>query len=358
MVAVCIMILKARAGTDFRAVFLDVGQGDAILLQMKGASFLVDGGSSSVDGLWSRRISPALKYYGIDRLDGVFVTHGDSDHISGLREWLEGYETNLCGANCGDVSGDTIFLGAAASREAGARAGADDAAPDEPAAALGALAKEKGFQVTVLRPGQSVYVSNGSDFGGSDFGGSDHGGSDYGSGGHGSDHGSGGHNVPGGAGKTYRITCIYPSDQEVSVLQGDRNMCSMVLEVQAGDVRLILTGDLEKEGETALCARLKNSGWDAGNGDSAAGQAQVRTEKTILKVGHHGSANATSEALLELVLPDLAVISCGLGNSYGHPSQKVLQRLEAAGAAVWRTDLQGCCVVVMGSGSMADGTLK
>ncbi|MGN0396139.1 MAG: DNA internalization-related competence protein ComEC/Rec2, partial [Coprococcus sp.] len=70
----------------FRMVFLDVGQGDGILISTEmGTNILIDGGSSSNDKLGEYIILPAIKYYGMSSLDYVFVSHGDEDHISGIK---------------------------------------------------------------------------------------------------------------------------------------------------------------------------------------------------------------------------------------------------------------------------------
>jgi competence protein ComEC len=61
---------------------------------------------------------------------------------------------------------------------------------------------------------------------------------------------------------------------------------------------------------------------------------------TVLKVPHHGSANGVDEFFIE-VDPEMAVISCGVGNSYGHPAQSTLDILENIGTDVHRTDLEG-----------------
>ena len=60
----------------------------------------------------------------------------------------------------------------------------------------------------------------------------------------------------------------------------------------------------------------------------------------ILKVSHHGSAEGTSEELLEVIQPRLAIVSVGK-NSYGHPTKVVLDRLKKFGVEIWRTDVQG-----------------
>lgn len=68
-------------------------------------------------------------------------------------------------------------------------------------------------------------------------------------------------------------------------------------------------------------------------------------EYTVLKVGHHGSKGSTSEMFLDKIRPQLAVISCGYRNMYGHPHRSTLQRLENAGCKVLRTDESGCVQV-------------
>lgn len=61
----------------------------------------------------------------------------------------------------------------------------------------------------------------------------------------------------------------------------------------------------------------------------------------ILKVGHHGSATSTGLSFLQEVKPEHAIISCGTGNKYGHPTSEVLNRLATVGSAVYRTDTNG-----------------
>ena len=61
----------------------------------------------------------------------------------------------------------------------------------------------------------------------------------------------------------------------------------------------------------------------------------------VLLVGHHGSKYSTCSELLEATAPDVAIISVGADNGYGHPTLEVLDRLEQAGCAVYRTDLHG-----------------
>jgi competence protein ComEC len=102
-----------------------------------------------------------------------------------------------------------------------------------------------------------------------------------------------------------------------------RNDDSVVLEVVYGDVAMLLTGDISADIERAVVPRLT--------------PARIR----VLKVAHHGSRTSSSPALLESWRPQFAVISCGRGNRFGHPTPEVLHRLAAIGATILRTDLDG-----------------
>ena len=73
------------------------------------------------------------------------------------------------------------------------------------------------------------------------------------------------------------------------------------------------------------------------------GRAEPRLR--VLKVGHHGSRTATAGAWLDALRPELAMISVGRANLFGHPSPEVLSRLEGAGARIFRTDADGAIAV-------------
>ena len=107
---------------------------------------------------------------------------------------------------------------------------------------------------------------------------------------------------------------------------GDLNDYSVVLRLVYGADSFLFTGDAEETSEEEMLSR----GWTL--------------NATVLKCGHHGSETSTSQPFLDAVRPQYAVISCGVDNDYGHPDQVTLDRLEAAGAEVFRTDLQGTIV--------------
>lgn len=106
------------------------------------------------------------------------------------------------------------------------------------------------------------------------------------------------------------------------------NDASLVLMVQHGAVRMLLTGDAEREEEEWLLQR-----W--GNGLAA----------HVLKVGHHGSRTSSGEAFLDAVRPEIALVSVGADNRYGHPAPGVLARLRERQVQLLRTDRDGSIVV-------------
>ena len=112
----------------------------------------------------------------------------------------------------------------------------------------------------------------------------------------------------------------------------DTNDTSIVLRVDHGENSFLFTGDMETTAEKDLL------------------EAGCYLDVDVLKVGHHGSDTSTGYVFLREVMPEYGVISCGTGNSYGHPHDEVTSRLYDADVTVYRTDLQGTVVVT------SDGT--
>lgn len=106
----------------------------------------------------------------------------------------------------------------------------------------------------------------------------------------------------------------------------DFNNNSIVLKVTAGKTSFLFTGDAEETAEKDIV----HAGYDL--------------QADVLKVGHHGSITSTSDAFLQAVSPQYAVISVGTGNKYGHPEKVTLDKLKKIGAEIYRTDLQGTVV--------------
>jgi len=106
-----------------------------------------------------------------------------------------------------------------------------------------------------------------------------------------------------------------------------RNDDSIVLELRWRDVSVVLTGDIGMPVERAIA--------------SAFAPARVR----VVKIPHHGSLTSSSEAFVSALRPQVAIVSAGRSNRFGHPVPDVLQRYRAAGGEVFRTDLDGAVTV-------------
>lgn len=124
----------------------------------------------------------------------------------------------------------------------------------------------------------------------------------------------------------FRLTCLWPE----AGYAGESNAGSACYLLEEGKLQILFTGDVEGEGERALSACLEKmhiSGLD------------------VLKVAHHGSHYSTSETFLQTVSPQLALISAGRNNSYGHPHGETLQRLEKAGCTTLQTPESGAIII-------------
>ncbi len=147
----------------------------------------------------------------------------------------------------------------------------------------------------------------------------------------------------------YRITmpefgCIYEFGgirfQFISPKKdfGNTNDNSLVTLVTYKKARMLFMGDAEK----AVEEELVKSG-----GDISAG---------VLKVGHHGSRNASTSLFLEKVSPVCAAVQCEKGNSYGHPQKEALDRLRKCGANILRCDISGSIVIKCDGKSFSDSS--
>lgn len=105
----------------------------------------------------------------------------------------------------------------------------------------------------------------------------------------------------------------------------DMNNLSVVLRVAYEDTSILLPGDAEAFAEETMLAKLPRGVFSS----------------SVLYLGHHGSATSTTDAFLQAVNPSLAIASAGAGNSFGHPSGEVLEKLERRGIPCFRTDESG-----------------
>lgn len=220
--------------------FLDVGQGDAILIETPdGKQMLVDGGA---DTAVLRQLGKELGFF--DRtLDLVVTTHPDADHIGGLVSVLERYKVSaiLETSNSKKTPVTEAFTAATAA---------------------------EGATITDADAGQEIAL---------------------------------------GEGVVLRV--LSPAGDESN---WESNTASIVIRVEYGSTSVMLTGDAPLEIENYLVDTYPQF-----------------LKSNILKLGHHGSKTSSSDAWLDAVDPDYAVVSAGIGNRYGHPHQEVMQKVFA-----------------------------
>ena len=333
----------ANLDRSFGTVFLDVGQGDGILIRTEqGTSILIDGGSTSNQRVGEYVLLPAIRYYGMSELDYVFVTHGDADHISGIEYLLNAEHIgvrirNLVLAKYGDRQG---------------------------LANIETLAKEKNINVVYMEAGDKIQEKQNPDM----------------------------------AGLT--LECLYPSGSTLEakqVVEREADSIAEAKQVAEREADSIAeakqVAEREASGITddkkiaigldnAITANVPGeeatgSGLDANDlsmvllakydgrkilftGDAGSMvEKRLILEKSILlseidalKVGHHGSHSASSKGFLQTTKPQYAIISCGKKNHYGHPHEETLMQLQTIGARVYRTDQCGAIILHIQSGKI------
>jgi len=123
-----------------------------------------------------------------------------------------------------------------------------------------------------------------------------------------------------------RVEVLHPQRPDWE-RQEVRNADSVVIELRWREVSFVFTGDIDRETEAAIVPLLEPS------------------PLRVLKVPHHGSNTSSSEGFVRAVQPDVAVISLGRSNPFGHPSPLVLERYEHAGSRLFRTDRDGAITI-------------
>ena len=228
---------------EVRMTVLDVGQGQSILLQSEGKTYLVDCGGDS-DTAAADTAAEKLLSMGISHLDGLILTHYDRDHAGGVAYLLSRVDADaLYLPNCMDTDG------------------------------YGHTLKQLSQAVMVYENMQITF----------------------------------------GAASIDLITTDY------GISNNESGLCVLF---QHENCDILITGDRNSYGEKDLLRQID------------------LPDLEVLIVGHHGSKYSTCYELLEAGKPDIAIISVG-DNSYGHPTQEVLDRLASFGCEVYRTDQQG-----------------
>ena len=237
--------------------FLDVGQGNAVLVEQGGAYMLIDGGNRD----YSSFVVSYLKEQGVEELAYVIASHYDADHLNGVVGALHAF-------SCGQVLAPDYVT---------------DTRVYE---SFERVIKEQDIALAYPAVGDTYTLGDAS----------------------------------------FTVVCPKVYDPK------EDNDNSVGIRLVYGDTSFLICGDAGKAEEQAML--------DSG----------VTLESDVYLASHHGSEGSSSEAFMRAVSPSAVVISAGAGNSYGHPTRTVLDRVKACGAALYRTDLQGTITVT------SDGT--
>lgn len=285
---------------------LDVGpiNGDSILIiSPTGKSVLIDAGDTGK----GKAVLEALKRYKIETVDYFIATHPHPDHIGGADEVLKAVKVLNVIDNGVDLSTPAPEPPANKKLSKGkavvpplkkTRSKSITAFFDEYKEAL----QQSGAQYEKAQPGKK-------------------------------------YDLGGGA----IMTVLGPwgpffIKEQMKAGGNETNGNSVILRLDYGDFSMLLMGDAEAQTEQRLLSK------------------DLDLKAKLIKIAHHGSKYATSEDFVKRVRPEAVVISDGGWNRYGHPAQVVLDRLRAANAKVYRTDLQGE-VTITTKGKLDSGRL-
>lgn len=281
---------------SLKVVYMDVGQGDGVLLRTSGhGGILIDGGSSSNKRVGEYVMVPVLKYYGVSEVEYAFVSHGDVDHVSGLEYLLNEEQSGVHVVN--------LVL---------PEYGDQDALQE-----LKSEATANNVNIIYMKPGDNITYNH--------------------------QHA-----------ETINIECLYP-DEEAGQGVLDTNNLSMILKTTiTWDVREADIENLNKSSDSDASLSLLFVG-DAGiaaekrlielYGKNSLGEIPDSIACDILKVGHHGSRNSSGSDFLKRVSAMYGIISCGKDNRYGHPHAETLERLKMADTKYMTTKEHGAIIL-------------
>ncbi|TQR19376.1 MBL fold metallo-hydrolase [Psychrobacillus vulpis] len=243
---------KVNVGKEMSVHFIDVGQGDSILIQSpEGKNMLIDGGKKDA----GKQVVSYLQSQGVDELDYVIATHPDADHIGGLHEVLNSISIRNF-VDSGKVHTTQTYEN------------------------MLQLILDKNIPFIVPSKGDTIPLD-----------------------------------------PNIEITVLNVGEDS-----SDNNEASIVLKVQYDDISFLLTGDADIGVEQTMLKHFD-------------------LKSTILKAGHHGSDTSSSEDFIREVQPKVTVLSYGQDNSYGHPNEDVVSRLNNIHSQVYATVEVGNIIV-------------
>ncbi|MGL5150461.1 MAG: ComEC/Rec2 family competence protein [Clostridium sp.] len=231
--------------------FIDIGQGDAILIQVNNKNLLIDSGSKTE----RRNLFSYLNNLNIHFLDYIIATHPHEDHIGNMSEIIDTYDF-----------GTFYTPNISASSKSFEKM-------------LYSLKKKDKKINAISSTTNNIYL-----------------------------------------GDNTSVTVFSPPP---SSKYNDLNDYSPIIRISYKEISFLLTGDAETNAENLSLANNSN------------------IKSTVLKIGHHGSSSSTSSKFLQAVSPNIAIISCGKDNPYGHPHKETIDKLKNKDIKTFSTSSYG-----------------
>ncbi len=233
--------------------FIDVGQGDCILIRTQKGDYLIDTGGSIMESfdVGESITLPYLQKHGINRLRGVFITHFDDDHSKALPLLTENIKIDNILISYEDNDNEVFKI-----------------------------IKGKGIAIKILKERDTIYLDDNT-----------------------------------------LIQVLSPNRDMLNVGLGSNDL-SLVFLLYYYNNEILFTGDMERDVELGLVDKFSSN-------------------IDIIKVPHHGSNTSSTEELLNVLKPQIGIISVGRNNFYGHPKKEVLDRYSELNTQLYRTDTMG-----------------
>ncbi len=274
-------------------IMLDVGQGDGFIYYTDAREvYLIDGGSSSKKNVGKYVIKDGLKRFGLSHINAAFVSHSDTDHLSGLTEIME--NRDRWGFRI-----DEVVLPGCVEEEMNSKNGLHKSDIRQIPDGLHNFRTIVDFASSSEYKNEIVvgYISAGNKW-------------------------KSGRNS---------FVCLHPSKDFEAADANEMSECILVDFFDDENIKLLLTGDVQGAGEMAFTDELN----------------KLCTDITILKTAHHGSKYSTTESFLSVANPKIALISAGKNNRYGHPHKEVLERLERRDIRILSTQECGNIIITI-----------